>query len=96
MADQTSSSASVLNVAASGMRAQQARMRIIAENMANSDSTATRPGGEPYRRKIVTFRSEVDRTLDAQVVALGRVRPTWPTFANATSLAIRRPTPPAT
>ena len=67
-------------VAASGLRAQAGRMRIIAENMANADSTATRPGGEPYRRKIVTFRSEVDKSLDAQVVSLGRVRPDMADF----------------
>ena len=61
-------------IAASGLRAQAGRMRIIAENLANADSTATRTGADPYRRKIVTFRSEVDRALDAQVVGLGRVR----------------------
>jgi flagellar basal-body rod protein FlgC len=61
-------------IAASGLRAQAGRMRIIAENLANADSTATQPGADPYRRKIVTFRSEIDRTLDAQTVALGRVR----------------------
>jgi flagellar basal-body rod protein FlgC len=62
-------------IAASGLRAQAGRMRIIAENLANADSTAARPGADPYRRKIVTFRSEVDKALDAQVVGLGRVRP---------------------
>jgi flagellar basal-body rod protein FlgC len=61
-------------IAASGLRAQAGRMRIIAENLANADSTAARPGADPYRRKIVTFRSEVDKALDAQVVGLGRVR----------------------
>ncbi len=61
-------------IAASGLRAQAGRMRVISENIANADSTATRPGGEPYRRKIPTFRAEVDRALDARVVALGRVR----------------------
>ena len=49
-------------------------MRVIAENIANADSTAQRPGTDPYRRKIPTFRSEVDRALDAHVVAMGRVR----------------------
>lgn len=48
-------------------------MRVISENVANADSTPTTPGGEPYRRKIVTFRSEFDRALDAKVVELGRV-----------------------
>jgi len=61
-------------IAASGLRAQAGRMRIIAENIANADSTAARPGEDPYRRKIPTFRSEVDRALDAQVVTLGRVQ----------------------
>jgi flagellar basal-body rod protein FlgC len=61
-------------VAASGLRAQAGRMRVIAENIANADSTAQRPGGEPYRRKIPTFSSEMDRTLHANVVGLGRVR----------------------
>ncbi len=61
-------------IAASGLRAQAGRMRVISENIANADSTAPRPGGEPYRRKIPTFRAEIDRALDAQVVALGRVR----------------------
>ena len=61
-------------IAASGLRAQAGRMRVISENIANADSTAPRPGAEPYRRKIPTFRTEIDRALDAQVVALGRVR----------------------
>jgi flagellar basal-body rod protein FlgC len=61
-------------IAASGLRAQAGRMRVISENIANADSTAPRAGAEPYRRKIPTFRSEVDRALDAQIVALGRVR----------------------
>lgn len=46
----------VLNVAASGMRAQQARMRVIAENLANADSTAKTPDGDPYRRQAPVFR----------------------------------------
>lgn len=61
-------------IAASGLRAQSGRMRVIAENVANSDSTAPSKGAEPYRRKVATFRTEVDRALDARLVALGRVR----------------------
>jgi flagellar basal-body rod protein FlgC len=58
-------------IAASGLRAQAGRMRTIAENIANADSTAPTPGGDPYRRKMVTFRSEIDRALDARTVAIG-------------------------
>jgi flagellar basal-body rod protein FlgC len=63
-----------LAVAASGLRAQVGRMRIISENIANSDSVATTPGGDPYRRRIVTFSSELDRTLDVRMVKLGAVQ----------------------
>jgi flagellar basal-body rod protein FlgC len=61
-------------IAASGLRAQAGRMRVISENIANADSTAQQPGSDPYRRKIPTFRSEMDRALDARMVTLGRVR----------------------
>ena len=61
-------------IAASGLRAQAGRMRIISENIANADSTAQAAGGEPYRRKMATFTSEMDRALDAQVVGLGHVK----------------------
>jgi flagellar basal-body rod protein FlgC len=61
-------------IAASGLRAQAGRMRIISENIANADSTSQQPGTDPFRRKIPTFRSEVDRVLDARVVAMGKLR----------------------
>ena len=61
-------------IAASGLRAQAGRMRVIAENIANADSTAQTADGNPYRRKIPTFTSALDRSLDARVVDLGRVR----------------------
>ncbi|MFY9762853.1 MAG: flagellar basal body rod protein FlgC [Xanthobacteraceae bacterium] len=64
-----------LTIAASGLRAQMGRMRIITENIANADSLATTPGGDPYRRRIVTFSSELDRSIGADVVKLGRVQP---------------------
>ena len=63
-----------MGIATSGLRAQAGRMRVISENIANADSTAPQPGGDPYRRKIPTFRSEMDRALDANMVSLGRVR----------------------
>ena len=63
-----------LTIAASGLKAQSGRMRVIAENIANSSSTAQTPGADPYRRRIASFRSAFDRELKAQVVALGRVQ----------------------
>lgn len=55
MADSTSPIDASMSVAASALRAQQARMRIIAENMANADSVAKTAGGDPYRRQIPVF-----------------------------------------
>ena len=62
-----------MGIAASGRRAQAGRIRVISENIANADSTAQSAGGDPYRRKVPTFSSALDRTLDAKVVALGKV-----------------------
>ena len=64
-----------MGIATSGLRAQAGRMRVISENIANADSTAPTSGGDPYRRKVPTFSSTLDHTLDANVVALGRVVP---------------------
>ncbi len=63
-----------LKIAATGLRAQTGRMRVIAENIANADSTARTPDGEPYRRRIPTFRAAFDRDAEAQVVKIGAVR----------------------
>ena len=62
-------------IAASGLRAQAGRIRVISENIANAESLAQTPGGDPYRRRIPTFTSQLDRSLEARVVALGPVRP---------------------
>jgi flagellar basal-body rod protein FlgC len=64
-----------MGIATSGLRAQAGRMRVISENIANADSTAATAGGDPYRRKVPTFSSELDRTLDARTVSLGKIKP---------------------
>lgn len=64
-----------LFIAASGLRAQNGRMRVIAENIANASSTGRTPQEDPYRRKIVTFSSALDRELKAEVVELGKIEP---------------------
>jgi flagellar basal-body rod protein FlgC len=59
MADIPTTSNSTMRIAASGLRAQQARMRVIAENLANANSTARTPDGDPYRRQISVFKPEM-------------------------------------
>lgn len=80
MADNGSDFTRSMGIATSGLRAQAGRMRVISENIANADSTASTPGGDPYRRKVPTFTSELDRSLDAKVVSLGRVKPDTSAF----------------
>jgi flagellar basal-body rod protein FlgC len=62
-----------LSISAAGMAAQSTRLRIVAENIANRDSTGNAPGAEPYRRKTVTFGSRMDRALGAETVRVTRV-----------------------
>ena len=59
-------------VAASGLRAQTDRMKVIAENIANATSTSPIKGGDPYRRKIATITPSFDRELDATLVNAGK------------------------
>lgn len=63
-----------VQVSASGLRAQALRMRVIAENLANADSVSASPGGEPYRRRIPTFRAELDRTSGATQVEVPSIK----------------------
>ncbi len=64
-----------LNISASGLKAQGTRLRVIAENLANAESTAQRPGGEPYRRRVVTFSNVLDRELGVKKVQVGNIVP---------------------
>jgi flagellar basal-body rod protein FlgC len=63
----------VIKVAASGLSAQSARLQVISQNLANAESMGTTPGGEPYRRKIVTFKSVLDQAAGVQLVKTGPV-----------------------
>jgi flagellar basal-body rod protein FlgC len=64
-----------LSISARGMDAQTTRLRVIAENLANQDTTGSTPGADPYRRKTVTFQNAFDQQLGTQAVqvkAVGR------------------------
>ena len=74
MATNTTSTGPVMAVAASAMRAQQARMRVIAENIANADSTAKSPGADPYRRQMPVFQP-IGVEGGGQGVKLSKVTP---------------------
>jgi len=60
-------------VSAAGLRVQGQRVKVIAENVANANSTASTAGGDPYRRKVITFKNVFDRALDADTVRVDKV-----------------------
>ncbi len=62
-------------ISAAGMRAQSQRMRVIAENLANANSLSLEPGGEPYRRKVISFANQLDRVRDVNLVEVTGVVP---------------------
>jgi len=63
-----------MKLAAAGLKAQTGRMRVITENIANASSTPSRPGEDPYKRKIPTFRQVFDREIGATVVKTGPIK----------------------
>ena len=64
---------SSLKIAATGLHAQNARMRIIAENIANADSAGKTPDEDPYRRRIPTFQAVMDADAGGQIVEIGKI-----------------------
>ena len=64
-----------LTISARGMDAQTARLRTIAENLANQNTTGSTPGADPYRRKVITFENRMDRALGAPTVRVKEIAP---------------------
>jgi flagellar basal-body rod protein FlgC len=64
-----------LAISAHGMDAQTTRLRVIAENLANQDTTGSSPGADPYRRKVVQFEDRVDKSLDTETVRVRNIEP---------------------
>ncbi|MFL5298615.1 MAG: flagellar basal body rod protein FlgC [Phenylobacterium sp.] len=73
MANITTPTSTAQAIAVSALRAQQARMRIIAENLANSNSTSKTPGGDPYRRQAPIFQPT--KVAGGTGVKMSRVAP---------------------
>ena len=73
MADIKPMTGATQSIAATALRAQQARMRVIAENMANAQSVSRQPGGDPYRRQVPVFTPY--KTDAGQGVRVARVEP---------------------
>lgn len=62
----------VMKIAGAALGAQSTRIRVIAENIANTD-TVYKQGVEPYRRKRVLFESVLDRANSADLVQVREI-----------------------
>lgn len=63
-----------MRISGAGMRVQGQRLRVIAQNIANANSLPQEPGKDPYRRKVVTFKNELDRAIGVKTVRLDKVQ----------------------
>ncbi|MBV1837470.1 flagellar basal body rod protein FlgC [Acetobacter estunensis] len=64
---------STLSVSAAGMQAQSDRLRVVAENLANQDTTGSTPGADPYRRKTITFENVIDHETGVSKVRVKKI-----------------------
>lgn len=62
-----------LSISAAGMDAQTTRLRVIAENLANQDTTGSSPGAEAYRRKTISFETKMDEAAGVETVQVKRI-----------------------
>ena len=85
-----------LHISAAGMKVQGARLKVIAENIANAQSLSPVPGGDPYRRKVVSFQNVLDRSLGVETVRVSNIDSTAPTSARNMTRATPPPTRTAT
>ena len=62
-----------MHVAGAALTAQSVRIRVVSENLANSQTTGAAPGSDPYSRKTVTFSDELARTENARMVSVRKI-----------------------
>lgn len=61
-----------MHVAAAGMKVQGTRLRLVAQNLANANSTGLAPGDDPYRRQTITFKNALNRQMGVELVRVAR------------------------
>ncbi|MDY0030172.1 MAG: flagellar basal body rod protein FlgC [Pseudobdellovibrionaceae bacterium] len=62
-----------MKISGAGMRVQSERVRVIAQNMANSDTAPSKPGELPYTRKTITFKNQMDREIGEKLVQVDKI-----------------------
>jgi flagellar basal-body rod protein FlgC len=62
-----------MSISAAGMKVEGARVKVIAENIANADTGPITPGGKPYQRQVISFKNEMDRQQGINLVSVDKV-----------------------
>lgn len=70
-------------ISSAGMRVQGSRLRVISQNIANADSLPQDPNGKPYRRQIITFKNELDKSIGLDTVRVNKVKPDMSDFGKS-------------
>ena len=63
-----------MQISASGMKAQGERMKVLSQNMANASTAPTEPGANPYQRKTISFKEQLDRSSGIEKVAVDKIQ----------------------
>ena len=62
-----------IHISSAGMKAQQDRLKVVSQNIANAESVGTREGAMPYRRKTISFKNALDRETGTEMVKTNKV-----------------------
>jgi flagellar basal-body rod protein FlgC len=55
---------STIAISSTGLFAQAQRISVVSQNIANASSTSSTPGGDAFRRKMISFEVDPDRIGD--------------------------------
>lgn len=64
---------SSVRISTSGMNAQNQRLKVAAQNIANINVTGRIPEEDPYRRKVIFFKNEFDPKLKTDIVKVDKI-----------------------
>jgi flagellar basal-body rod protein FlgC len=62
-----------IHISSAGMKAQQDRLKVVSQNIANAESVGTRDGQAPYRRQTISFKNALDKETGAQMVKTDKI-----------------------
>lgn len=64
-----------IRIAASGIEAFGERLQVISTNIANANTTAMTPGGNPYARQEILFAQKFDKAMGVNMLTVQGVVP---------------------